>query len=412
MMDLAPFLKQQRRNDLYRQRRVMTSPQGPRVEVDGREYVSFCSNDYLGLANHPQVKQAFNEAVERYGVGSGASHLITGHLQPHHELENELADFVGRPRALLFSTGYMANLGTVAALITRSDAVFEDRLNHASLVDAGLACGADFKRYPHADIDALQGLLSAAERSPRVRNKLVLTDGVFSMDGDIAPLPAIATLCRAHNATLMVDDAHGLGVLGETAGGSLQYSGLGIEDVPVLMGTLGKAFGSFGAFVAGSDELIETLIQKARTYIYTTALPPAVAEACRASLRLIRTDNKLRTKLMARVQQFRDGADALDLPLMPSQTPIQPLLVGARDDAADDNSSLALRLSEQLQQRGILIPAIRPPSVPKGSARLRITLSAAHNEDQVQQLLEALAQLKGQLCRHAPGTRQGPGQCR
>jgi 8-amino-7-oxononanoate synthase len=384
-MDLAGFLSQQQAARLYRQRRTLTSAQASEVAVAGRHYLNFCSNDYLGLANHPRVKAAFIRAAETYGVGSGASQLITGHQTPHHELEQELADFFGRPRALLFSTGYMANLGTVSALMQRGDGVFEDRLNHASLIDAGLACDAGFKRYAHCDVTALAQQL---EQSP-AREKLVITDGLFSMDGDLAPLPELAELCRQYNAWLMVDDAHGIGVLGQHGRGSLEQLAVDPADVPVLVGTMGKAFGTFGAFVTGSEELIETLIQKARTYIYTTAMPAAVAEASRASLQLIRDGDALRASLLARIHQFREGARHLGLPVLASASPIQPLLVG--------DSERAMTISEQLQARGLLISAIRPPTVPAGTARLRITLSAAHTEQQVGQLLAALETVRSEF---------------
>ncbi|MDX1251351.1 MAG: 8-amino-7-oxononanoate synthase [Gammaproteobacteria bacterium] len=381
MKHLAAVLARQKTHHLYRTRHVLESPQGAEVVIDGRRYLSFCSNDYLGLASHPVVVRALHEGASEYGAGSGAAHLVTGHSLPHHALEEELAAFTGRPRALLFSTGYMANLGVVAALAERGDTVFEDRLNHASLIDAGLLSQARLRRYPHADMEALERQLAgdAAE------HKLIVSDGVFSMDGDIAPLSRLAALAQGHHAWLMIDDAHGLGVLGLNGGGTLEHFGLGLDDVPILIGTLGKAFGTFGAFVAGSEELIETLIQKARTYIYTTALPPAIAQATRASLKLMRQEGWRREHLHQLVARFRADAQQLGLALPPSQTPIQPLIVG---DAAR-----AVALSEALMQRGILISAIRPPTVPEGSARLRITLSAMHNEAQVDRLLEALGEI-------------------
>ena len=339
--------------------------------------LAFCSNDYLGLASHPEVARAFRAGTERYGVGSGAAHLVTGHTTAHHALEEELAAFTGRPRALLFSTGYMANQGVVTALMGRGDRVCGDRLNHASLIDAALLSRAHLQRYPHADAEALEAMLEEGRGEA-----LVATDGVFSMDGDLAPLRSLADICRRRGAWLMVDDAHGLGVLGEQGGGTLEAMGLDRHDVPILMGTLGKGFGTFGAFVAGDDDLIETLIQQARSYIYTTALPSAVAEATRASLRLVRDEGWRRSRLRALVARFRTGAGQLDLPLMPSDTPIQPLLLGG--------AGRAMAWSAALERRGILVTAIRPPTVPEGSARLRITLSAAHTEAQVDRLLEAL----------------------
>ena len=366
-----------------RTRREVTrrSAGGTRLRVDGAELVAFCSNDYLGLADHPRVVAAFLAAAREWGVGSGASHLVSGHCREHHALEEELAAFVGRPRALLFSTGYMANLAVVTTLLGRRDRVYEDRLNHASLLDAGLASGARFVRYPHADAAALARRLgrTAAGRA------LVVTDGVFSMDGDVAPLRQLAAVCRAHAAWLFVDDAHGLGVLGTTGRGSVEAAGLGTDDVPVLMGTLGKAFGTFGAFVAGDDDLIETLLQRARTYVYTTALPPAVAAATRAALHVMQDEPWRREKVLGHVARFRAGASSLGLRLLESATPIQPLVLGSE--------ASAVAASEALRAQGFWIPAIRPPTVPAGSSRLRITFSAAHEASDVERLLEALASL-------------------
>ncbi len=381
MKDLAAELAAREAAGLYRRRRVIDSPQGPILRSEGRELLSFCSNDYLGLANHPELIAALKRGADEYGVGSGAAHLVNGHSHAHHALEEELAAFTERPRALLFSTGYMANLGVAGALLGRGDCAFEDRLNHASLLDAGLLSGARLVRYAHADPAALEAKLQASKSE----EKLVLTDGVFSMDGDIAPLPALAEAAMPNGAWMMVDDAHGIGVLGHSGGGCLQHFGLGLDEVPILMGTLGKAIGSFGAFVAGDEALIETLINKARPYIYTTAMPPAVAEATRASLHLVQSEGWRREKLHTLIARFRDGATQLGLQLMDSITPIQPLLVG--------NAHETVRLSEALLDKGILISAIRPPTVPEGTARLRITLSAAHSEEQVDRLLAALEEV-------------------
>lgn len=371
-------LQQRRLQHLYRTRRIVDGVQSTRIVVDGKPCLSFCSNDYLGLANHPDVVRALTDSAAREGVGSGAAHLISGHNRAHHELELELADFVQRPRALLFSTGYMANLGTIQALLDNKDAVFEDRLNHASLIDAGLSSGARFRRYPHHDIANLKKLLLSSNAD----KKLIVTDGVFSMDGDIAPLDKLVDAAQAHNAWLMVDDAHGLGVLGEQGRGSLEQYQLTMQQVPVLMGTLGKAFGSFGAFVAGNDDLIEFLIQEARTYIYTTALPPAIAEATRTSLRIARQDNWRRQQLHNLIQRFRQGAQQLGLSLLDSRTPIQGLVLG--------DSDAAINLANRLFDNDILVSAIRPPTVPVNSARLRITFSALHQEQDVDQLLSCL----------------------
>ncbi len=378
MRDLSKQLNEIRQSGLYRSRRIGDSPQGPEVVIDQHKVLNFCSNDYLGLANHAEVNKAYIKGIERWGSGSGAAHLINGHSAAHHALEEELAEFTGRPRALLFSTGYMANLGIATALLRRGDGVFEDRLNHASLLDAGLSSAARFYRYRHADAGDLAAKLTARDHA----EKLVMTDGVFSMDGDIAPLPKLAEACAKHNAWLMVDDAHGFGVLGENGGGSLALHNLGTAQVPIVMGTLGKAFGTFGAFVAGSEELIETLIQKARTYIYTTALPSAVAVATSASLKLAREETWRRERLQHLIKQFNIFASELGLQCMPSDTPIQPILTG--------DSEKASAMSRQLFEAGILVTAIRPPTVPQNTARLRITFSAAHTDAHLETLMNAL----------------------
>ncbi|MDX1724021.1 MAG: 8-amino-7-oxononanoate synthase [Pseudomonas sp.] len=382
--DLAARLAERRAANLYRQRPLLDSPQGPLVRVDGRELLAFCSNDYLGLANHPQVIEAWRAGALRWGVGGGASHLVIGHSTPHHELEEALAEFTGRPRALLFSTGYMANLGAVTALLGQGDTVLEDRLNHASLLDAGLLSGARFSRYLHNDAASLSNRLDKAGG-----NTLVVTDGVFSMDGDLADLPALCAAAKAKGAWVMVDDAHGFGPLGASGGGIVEHFGLGQDDVQVLVGTLGKAFGTAGAFVAGSEELIETLVQFARPYIYTTSQPPALACATLKSLELLRSEHWRREHLNALIKRFREGARAIGLELMDSATPIQPILIG--------DSARAMHLSQLLRERGLLVTAIRPPTVPVGSARLRVTLSAAHSSAQLELLLEALAECWTQL---------------
>ncbi len=376
--DLASGLAQQRAQQLYRTRKIVTTPQGVKLQCDGQAMLSFCSNDYLGLANHPAVIKALQQGAERYGVGSGASHLITGHSHAHHALEAALAEFTQRPRALLFSSGYMANLGVICALASRQDQIHADRLNHASLIDAARLSGATHRRYPHGDVETLNQRL---EKQHNART-FVVTDGVFSMDGEIAPLPPLAATATQQNAMLMVDDAHGIGVIGDGGRGSVAHHHLSVEEVPILVGTLGKALGTFGAFVAGSDDLIETLIQQARTYIYTTALPPAVAHATLTSLELAARDAWRREHLQTLIRRYRSGAQQLGFNIMPSTTPIQPLLIG--------DAGAALRISEQLQQHGILISAIRPPTVPDNSSRLRVTFSANHSEVQVDQLLSAL----------------------
>lgn len=382
--DLAARLAERRAADLYRQRPLLQSPQGPEVVVDGQRLLAFCSNDYLGLASHPEVIAAWRDGAERWGVGGGASHLVVGHSTPHHEVEEAIAELTGRPRALLFTTGYMANMGAITALVGQGDTVLQDRLNHASLLDGGLLSGARFSRYLHNDPASLASRLDKA-----TGDTLVVTDGVFSMDGDLADLPALAAVARPHGAWLMVDDAHGFGTLGANGGGIVEHFGLGIDQVPVLIGTLGKACGTAGAFVAGSDDLIEALVQFARPYIYTTSQPPALACATLKSLQLLRDERWRREHLGALIRQFRQGAQQIGLALMDSPTAIQPILVG---DAAR-----ALTLSKMLRARGLLVTAIRPPTVPAGGARLRVTLSAAHSEAQVQLLLNALAECHAQL---------------
>jgi len=371
---------------LARVRRTLESAQGARVVVDGRELLSFASNDYLGLARHPDVVAAARAAAQRWGVGAGASHLICGHFAPHAALELELAAFV-RPcvgaRALTFSTGYLANLAILTALARRGDAIFADRLNHACLNDGALLSGAEFVRYPHGDVATLERRLAAST----ARRKLIATDAVFSMDGDLAPLPALAALADAHDAWLVVDDAHGFGVLG-TGGnggrGTLAHFGLASERI-VYMGTLGKAAGVAGAFVAAHPAVIETLVQTARPYMFTTAAPPHLAEALRASLAIIRDDGARRTHLSALIARFRERARGLTWALLDSPTAIQPLIVGANAEAVE--------VAGALWQRGFWVPAIRPPTVPRGTARLRITLSAAHSLADVDALTDALAAL-------------------
>ncbi len=379
---LAADLDIRKAASLYRERKILQSPQQPEVIVDGKAYLAFCSNDYLGLANHPAIISAFKQAADEYGVGGGASHLVSGHSFHHHALEEELAEFTGRARAILFSNGYMANIGTVNALLDKQDAVFEDRLNHASLLDAGLLSGARFQRYLHNDTVSLDQRLNKTQ----ARRSLVVTDGVFSMDGDIADLPSICDVAGQHSAWVMVDDAHGIGCLGKTGAGCAEHFNLSEQQLPVLMGTLGKAFGTSGAFVAGSEVLIETLIQHARTYIYTTSMPPAVAAATRASLKLVQAEQWRREQLDYLIKRFRRGCEQLGLDLMDSPTPIQPIMIGDADKA--------MSMSAALREKGMFITAIRPPTVPNGSARLRVTLSASHTEEQLDRLLDALDQVK------------------
>jgi len=366
---------------LYRSRKVLESPQSVEPIINGKKVLSFCSNDYLGLANHPDIIQRFKKAADEYGVGSGSAHLVSGHSAEHHALEEELAEFMGTERALLFSTGYMANLGVVSALCDRHSEIYEDKLNHASLLDAALLSRAKRVRFPHLDTNNLETRLENSDTT----SKFIISDGVFSMDGDLAPLDKLVDAAEKNNATLMIDDAHGIGVLGEKGKGVVEYFGFDSKQVPVLVGTLGKAFGTAGAFVAGSDALIETLIQKSRSYIFTTAMPAAVAAATRTSLQLLEKENWRREKLQSLIRQFRKGAEELGLDLMDSMTAIQPVVIGS--------SEQTLALSEKLLEKNILISAIRPPTVPEGTSRLRITFSATHTEKHVDKLLSILSDL-------------------
>ena len=375
--ELQAELEQREADGLLRRRRLIDGKQQPVLHSDGAEVLSFCSNDYLGLASHPVLVAALQQAAAEAGVGSGASHLITGHHRLHHELEEALASFVDLPCALLFSTGYMANLGVVTALVGRNDAVFADRLNHASLNDAVVLSRAELHRFPHNDMAALESLLA----SSAAKRKLVLADAVFSMDGDIAPVPQLLEVCERHNAWLLLDDAHGFGVLGQHGRGILEHFGVRSSRI-IYMATLGKAAGVFGAFVAGDPQLIEYLLQKARTYIYTTAMPPALAGALKAALPGSEKDSARRDQLRLLIAKLRGGLRLQRWHLDPSETPIQPLIIGGNEEA--------LQVSEHLRERGILVPAIRPPTVPQGTARLRISLSAAHTVAHVEHLINAL----------------------
>lgn len=377
--DLTARLVAQQQAQRYRRHVCVQSPQGPLLQIDGREYLAFSSNDYLGLASHPLVIEALQQGAQRWGVGGGSAHLVTGHMQPHEELAQMLAEWTGREAALLFGSGYQANLAALTALLQSGDYLLHDRLNHASLLDGGCLSNARFQRYLHNDMTSLAGHLTRCNG-----DTLIATDGVFSMDGDVARLPEICQLAQQHAAWVMVDDAHGMGVLGATGAGVLEHFGLDQQQVPVLMGTLGKALGTSGAFIAGSRELIETLIQFARPYIYTTSSSPALACATLASIQLAREDSERRVHLHRLIALFRREAALLGLPLANSPTAIQPLLIG--------DSTQALAVSQRLRERGIWVTAIRPPTVPEGSARLRITLTAAHTAAQVEQLLAALEQ--------------------
>ncbi len=377
---LAPQIADLATQSLLRTRRLLQSPQQAEVHVDGCDVVAFCSNDYLGLAADPRLRDAAIAGAALYGVGAGASHLILGHSAAHHALEQALAKFVALPRALLFSTGYMANLGVVTALVGRGDAVFADRLNHASLNDAAQLSRAEFKRYVHGDLAMLERALAA---NP-ARRKLVITDAVFSMDGDIAPVAALLELCERHDAWLLLDDAHGFGVLGATGGGVLQHFGIASERI-IYMATLGKAAGVFGAFVAGAPAVIEWLLQRARPYVYTTATPPLLAHSLLTSLEIIAAESWRRERLAQLTTQLKQACAGLPWRLLPSDTAIQPLVIGRSDEA--------MRFADALRTRSLLVPAIRPPTVPEGTARLRISLSAAHQPQHIEKLARALHEI-------------------
>ena len=376
---LAATLAERQLSGRYRRLRTRSGEQGVSVIIDGKEMLSFCSNDYLGLAAHPTITKAFINAAETEGVGSGAAHLLSGHSYYHQQLEEALADFMGQQSVLLFSSGYQANLGVIDGLMSRGDVVIQDKLNHASLLDGGRLSAAKSWRYHHADMGSLQRRLRQTEDSDC---RLVVTDGVFSMDGDLAPLEPLIQLTQKHQAALMVDDAHAIGVLGKHGRGSVEHWQVKAEHMPIVMGTLGKAFGTAGAFVAADKDVIETLIQQSRTFVYTTAQPAAVAAASLASLVLVRTENWRREKLQTLIEQFRKGAAELGLATMNSLTPIQPIMIG------DDEEAIVI--GQELESRGFLLGVIRTPTVPLGSARLRVTLSTNHTEQNIKQLLEAL----------------------
>jgi 8-amino-7-oxononanoate synthase len=366
---------------LLRERRVLEGPQRARVRVGGRDYLAFCSNDYLGLAAHPELIEAAREGASSFGVGAGASHLVLGHSSAHEELETALARFVRLPAALYCASGYMANLGLVTALSGRSDEIFADRLNHASLNDAALLSRAELRRYPHRDLDALERMLAASG----ARQKLIVTDAVFSMDGDVAPVRELLDIAERYDAWLVVDDAHGFGVLGTDGRGMLDLAGVRSARI-AYMATLGKAAGVYGAFVAGTSELIAFLIQRARTYVYTTASPPLLARALLKSLELIEREEWRRTRLRKLIGVLQKSAGQMGWRLLPSQTAIQPLIVGGNAEA--------LALSARLAENGLLVPAIRPPTVPRGTARLRISLSSDHTVEDVERLVEVLRSLE------------------
>ncbi|MDP1597120.1 MAG: 8-amino-7-oxononanoate synthase [Methylotenera sp.] len=384
LASLQQELEQRKVDGLLRQRRLLDSPQAEHIIANNKPYLSFCSNDYLGLANHPSLIAAMQQAAADSGVGSGASNLITGHHRYHDALEKQLAQFVDLPAALLFSTGYMANIGVIGALMGRGDAVFADKLNHACLNDGAYFSHAEFQRFPHNDVKALEKLLQAST----AKHKLIAADAVFSMDGDIAPIPEYLALCEKYDAYLYMDDAHGFGVLGEHGKGSLSHFNLKSPRI-IMMATLGKAAGVAGAFVAGEQVVIDYLIQKAKSYVYSTPAPPALSATLTASVKLIEQGDDLRANLNRLIAYLKDNLKLNKWRLLASDTSIQPLIVGGNKEA--------LALSEYLQMLGILVPAIRPPTVPIGTARLRISLSAAHTLEDVQKLVAAIHQAENEL---------------
>ena len=375
--NLASQLAELDAQKLLRTRRVVASSQGTQLLVDGKSYLSFCSNDYLGLANHPELAEALIRGAREYGVGAAASHLISGHMAPHDALEIALAKFVGLPRALYFSNGYMANTGVIPALVNRGDGIFSDALNHACIIDGARLSKAEVQIYPHADVGELARLLEASGTA----RKLVVSDAVFSMDGDIAPVAELVALCERFDAWLLLDDAHGFGVLGANGRGVLEHFDIHSPNV-IYMGTLGKAAGVSGAFVAGQPDVIDWLVQRARTYVFSTASAPALAVALLESLQIIAQETWRREQLQTLATRLREGLSGLPWTLLPSQTAIQALIIG--DNAA------ALNVMARLQEMGIWAPAIRPPTVPAGTARLRISLSAAHTVSDIDRLVEGL----------------------
>jgi len=371
------------RASLLRRLRTVDAAHGAYVTIGGRQLLNFASNDYLGLSQHAALREALTDAASRWGVGATAAQLLGGRRDEHAALEEALARWTGRERALLFSDGWAANLGTIAALLDRKDVCVQDKLNHASLLDAARLADCELKRYRHADVDSARRQLESLTDAAAI----LATDGVFSMDGDIAPLRDLAALCREQHATLMVDDAHGFGVLGPDGAGSVAEAALTQDDAPILMATLGKALGVAGAFVAGSATLIDALVQSARTFIYATAIPPPLVAAARAAVDVARFETWRRDRLSRLIAHFRSVAAARRLALLPSPTPIQPLVIGASD--------AALAVAAKLEDAGFYVPAIRPPTVPDGKARLRITLTALHSESDVERLVDAIAEALG-----------------
>lgn len=385
MKYIADALENIKKSGLYRELNVVESAQGTHVKIKGKTYLSFCSNNYLGLANHPVIIKAVKEAVEEYGWGSGASRLVSGNMQLHKVLEDEISEFKGKGASIVFPTGYMANIGAISSLVSGGDLVICDKLNHASIIDGCRLSGADFRVYAHCDMEKLETILRKSSKYPR---KLIVTDSVFSMDGDLAPLTDIVEIAAKYKAMVMVDEAHGTGVFGKDGRGVVEHFNLR-ENVDVIMGTLSKAVGSLGGYVSGDTDLIDYLRNRARTFMYTTALPPAVCAASIAGLRLIRNDSSIREALWQNVRFLKEKLALLNLDRIPSESPIMPILIGDAEKAVD--------VSKFLYQRGILIPAIRPPTVPANSSRLRMTVMSTHTKEDLAKLVDALSDAQNLL---------------
>ncbi len=387
LSDYNAHLSELAQADQLRVRRIVDGPQDASMVVDGRRVLNYASNDYLGLANHPKVVEAAMRALKRYGLGAASSHMVSGHMRAHHELEENLADYLSLPKALLFSSGYAANIGILTSLAGRGDTIYADKLNHACLNDGALLSRANFKRYPHADLAKLDRLLAA---TPEGGRKLIVTDAVFSMDGDIAPVPELLALAERYDALLVLDDAHGFGVLGYRGKGVLEHFNVTSERI-VYMATLGKAAGGYGAFVAGHEDIVEWILQSARSYIFTTATPPAIAAAMQASLTIMREERERLTHLRTLIDFFGDSMKLQYAKTPYSQTAIQPIIIGGNADT--------LAFAENLRDRHMFVPAIRPPTVPIGTARLRVSLNANHTAEDLLDLITAITDLEVQLLR-------------
>lgn len=378
---------------LYRTLRTIEGPQGPRVKIGGKDIILLCSNNYLGIADHPRLKEAAIKAIERYGVGSGASRLVSGTMELHKELEERIASFKGTEASVVFNSGYTANTSVIPALVGRGDIVFSDKLNHASIIDGCVLSRAEFKRYPHKDMERLEFLLKdgrSEERGARSPRGLIVTDSVFSMDGDIAPLPEIFTLAKKYGAMVMVDDAHATGVLGKTGKGSLEHFDLKYDEKIIQMGTLGKALGTFGAYIAGSRELIDYLINKARGFIFSTSLPPSVLASAIAAIDLVEDEPELRQALWEKTWYLKNGLDSLGFDTMGSETPIIPVFIG--------DTGKTMEFSRRLLEEGVFVSGIRPPTVPEGKSRLRATVMATHSYDDLDMAIDAFSKVGRELC--------------